>query len=307
MNTHHPDTALGEVAAAFRSTDPSGQRVANVLRESFDQLYDGRRTGRFRLDQLTKTEKAHFGSIFEINLRREFDGVIHDGLRLDYQIAGHEVDAKYSHTSGWMLPPECFDEILLVATADDIVGQWSLGLIRASQEVRTTGSNRDAKATLSAFGRTQIRWLWRDQPLPPNVLTSLPEHDLVAIFAPRSGQARVNELLRRVVLRRIGRNTIATVAMQDDYMKRVRYNGGARSALQPEGILIPSGDYEAHRNVAQVLEVDVPRPGEVISIPVVPAAPGVVPTVHLDGRAWRVADPAERRTVPAPLLPPTRS
>lgn len=97
--------------------------MARVFRSTFDQLYDGQRTGRYRLDQLFKTEKTHFGTLIEINLQRELR--LQDVKILDFTIAGHEVDCKYSHTSQWMLPIESFDQIALVTQANDTTSTWS--------------------------------------------------------------------------------------------------------------------------------------------------------------------------------------
>jgi hypothetical protein len=36
---------LEAVAEAIRKLDPAGGRIAQVLRDTFDQLYDGQRTG----------------------------------------------------------------------------------------------------------------------------------------------------------------------------------------------------------------------------------------------------------------------
>ena len=69
---HDPDSDLTAVAAALRSKDCDGSRTARVLRETLDQLYDGARTGRYRWDQLYKTEKTHCGTLVEINMQREF-------------------------------------------------------------------------------------------------------------------------------------------------------------------------------------------------------------------------------------------
>lgn len=305
------DPARDEVREAFMSADPSGKRAAAVFRATFDQLYDGQHTGRYKWEQLYKTEKTHFGTLLEINLRREFDDVIDDtsaGHPLDYRIRGHDVDCKYSQRpGGWMLPPECFGELLLVATADDARGTWSLGVVRAADENRNSGQNRDAKASLNLRGRSQIAWLHIEASLPPNVLLGLDEATLTAVLALRSGQARVSELLRRVTERRIGRNTIATLAQQDDYMARVRDNGnGARTKLRDEGYLIPGGDYEAHRKVARQLGVAVPEPGEVVSVRVVPARDDEPWTTYLDGRWWRRAKDDEVALLPAPKLPDVR-
>lgn len=305
--TLDPDLARDAVVAELLRVDPHGRRAAAVFRETYDQLYDGQRTGRYRWDQLFKTEKTHYGTLLEINLRREFDDVLDDGALLDYRVLGHEVDCKYSQSSGgWMLPPECFDQLLLVATANDALGTWSLGVVRAHEYNRRPGENRDRKTGLNKRGRGQIAWLRTDAALPPNILLSLDEETLRAVLRPASGQGRVNELLRRVTGRRIGRNTIATLARQADYMKRVRDNGGARGVLRHAGFLIPGGDYEVHRAVAAALGVEVPEPGEVVSVRVVPDEMGGPGTVELEGRAWRAARAGEPCHVAAPHLPKTK-
>jgi restriction endonuclease NaeI len=305
------DPARDEVVSALQAADPDGKRAAAVFRATFDQLYDGQRTGRYSWHQLYKTEKTHYGTLLEINLRRAFDDVIDDTADdhpLDFLIRGHDVDCKYSQSlGGWMLPPECFGHLLIVATASDQKGTWSLGVVRASDENRGKGKNRDAKASLSARGRQQIEWIRYDASLPPNILLSLDPQLLRQVLAPKSGQARVTELLRQVTRRRVGRNTIATLAQQDDYMARLRDNGnGARTTLRAEGYLIPGGDYDAHRNVARQLGAAVPEPGEVISLRVTPAAEHDDWTVELEGRRWRLARDDEKVAGPAPKLPDVR-
>lgn len=303
-----PDPARDAVVAVFAAADPSGARAAQTFRATFDQLYDGQHTGRFRWEELFKTEKTHYGTLLEINLRREFDDIIDDGELLDYRVLGEDIDCKYSQTmGGWMLPPECFDHLLLVATANDQRGTWSLGVVRASDENRRTSENRDGKTGLNVRGRSQIAWLRLEAPLPPNVLLSLDDATLSAVLRPSSGQARVIELLRRVTKTRIGRNTIATLGKQSDYMARIRDNGhGARTVLRAEGYLIPSGDFDVHRNVAIQLGIEPPQPGEVVSVRVVPAADDEPWTVELEGRRWRAAREDEVVAEPAPRLPETR-
>ncbi len=172
--------------------------------------------------------------------------MVGDGKLLDYRICGHDIDCKYSQKmGGWMLPPESFGQLLLVAHADDAGGTWSLGVVRASEENRRRSENRDGKTSLNTRGRQQVVWLHYEAELPPNVLLGLDDETLQAVLKPSSGQGRVNELLRRVTNVRIGRNTIATLARQADYMARLRDNGsGARTILRKEGYLIP-GEYEA--------------------------------------------------------------
>lgn len=293
------DDAVAEVAAMLRTLDPEGQRMAKVFRATFDQIYDGQRTGRYRLDQLFKTEKTHFGTLVEINLQREMK--LDDGQVLDFSIAGHEVDCKYSHTGAWMLPIESFDQIVLVTQADDAKSVWSAGLVRVSKKNRRTSQNRDRKTGLNAHGRSQILWLHKDARMQPNALLQLAPDVVDEVMSGRSGQARLNELFRKATNLRLSRNIIATVAQQDDYMKRVRDNGGARSTLRSEGYLILGGDYHVQRDLATALGAVTPAPGELVSLRVIPASPA--DGVEIGGHRWRLAAPDEVVTVPAPVVP----
>lgn len=305
-----PDPARDQIAEAFLAADPDGERLAAVFRETFDLLYDGQNTGRYRWDQLMKTEKTHYGSMFEIRLRRAFDDVIDDvpddDSPLDYRVLGHDIDCKYSQSmNGWMLPPECFGHLLLVATANDQKGVWSLGIVRASDENRREKGNRDKKTQLNPRGTSQVRWLFRNAALPPNILLSLSPDVIERIFSAGSGQQRIIELLRQVTGRRIGRNTILTVGQQRDPMARLRDNGrGARTVLRNEGYIV-TGDYEAHRAIARKLGGPEAREGETVCFRIVPCDVGEPNSVKLMGRMWRVATEDDVVTEHAPVLPST--
>ncbi len=293
------DAGVAAVIGKLRELDPDGSRMAKVFRATFDQLYDGQHTGRYSVDQLFKTEKTHFGTLIEINLQRELR--FEDGDVLDFKIAGLEVDCKYSHTGAWMLPMESFEQLVLVTQADDRKSVWSAGVVRVTVENRRTSENRDKKTGLNAHGRSQITWLFKDAPMQPNALLQLPAEVVAEIMSGRSGQSRLNELFRRATNRRLSRNIIATVAQQDDYMKRVRDNGGSRGALRPEGYLILGGDYKVQRSLAEALGAAIPEPGELVSIQVVPASPS--DGVQVGEAFWRMAGEGEVVTMPAPVVP----
>ena len=72
----------------------------------------------------------------------------------------------------------------------------------------------------------------------------------------------MNELFRRAQRMRVSRTVVATVAMQDDYMKRVRGGGGARDQLRAEGIVI-FGDYAGDQVLAAALGPAPARAGRV--------------------------------------------
>jgi hypothetical protein len=303
-----PDTELDLVAAELYRLDPEGDQFAMVLRDTLDQLYDGQRTGRWKYDQLNKTEKTYMGTLVEINLHRQFG--FDDGDATDYRIAGIEVDCKYSMAyGGWELPPEAIDHVCLLITASDEASSWSAGLIRVREEYLRDRRNRDSKRQLSAAARSRIRPLWpRHGHLAENIFLHMDPRDRERIFSAKArrgtqhGQAKTNELFRTVQRRIIRRAEVATVAQQDDFMKRARGNGGARTALQAEGILV-LGHQDNDPLVAAALGLPVPRKGEFVSARVVPAHEDRDdPVAVIAGRPWTLARPGDPQTA-APVIP----
>jgi hypothetical protein len=291
------DGDLIKVADELLRLDPDGSRWASVLRHTYDVVYNGQETGRFRWDDLLKTEKTHFGTLFEIFGQREFQFM--DGDTTDFRISGVQVDAKWSQKDGgWMLPPEVFGEIALVATANDQKSIWSLGLIRVEERFRREGSNRDKKSQLNLHGRENIHWLWRDEPLPSNVLLKLDASQVKRMQSLKSGTERVAELFRLGEGRLVNRASILTIAKQLDAMRRLRGgSGGARQVLAPEGYLILSGAY--HSNIARAFGILVPSNSEFISHRIVPDDSGI----QIAGQTWRLARSDECRQAEAPVLP----
>jgi hypothetical protein len=301
------DAEIEIVAKYFLGNDPAGERTARVLRRTYDMLLDGQHTGRYRWDQLYKTEKTHFGTLVEINLQREFDFA--DGQSMDFAVRGIDVDCKYAQSLGeWMIPPEAMGHIILGLWASDDLGTWSLGLIRVTEQVLSPSrGNRDLKRRLSASGRRAVDWIFSDQPLPENALLKIAPADVSRIFEPSHGTKRVDMLFRLAQRRLISRTVVATVAQQEDYMKRIRGNGGSRSSLRPEGIVI-FGQYDSHGRVAETLGLPVPGPGESVSVRLASMRPerADVPSVSLQGRRWVVAEESDPPEM-APLLPDIRS
>jgi hypothetical protein len=264
------------------------------------------------LEQLHKTEKTHCGTLVEINLHKEFKFA--DGIDLDYQIAGNEVDCKYSQKiGGWMIPPEAHGKLCLLVWASDELSKWNIGIVRAHANL-LGGKNRDGKATLNEDGRLAIHWIYsphqngtnaqlsqlRHLELQPNILLQLPEATVKGIMTLKHGTKRLNELFRVAVGQRVGRGVVATVAQQDDFMKRIRENGGSRGALRPEGIII-LGQYKSHVAIAKALAVPTPGPGESVSVRVSPAVKGEPDSVLIENQYWKkavVGDPV----VSAPKL-----
>jgi hypothetical protein len=298
------DPELAAVAAELTAVDADGARMAGAIRGALDMLLDGQHTGRYRWDQLLKTEKTHAGTLVEIALARALQ--LADGTALDYTIAGADVDCKFSHRmGGWMIPPEAGGQLMLLVQASDEDGTWSAGLLRATAEYLRPAGNRDLKRALNDRGRAAVCWLHHRAPLQENALIKMPERDVAAVFAHQSGQQRINELFRRAQRMRVSRTVVATVARQDDYMKRVRDGGGARDQLRAEGIVI-FGDSAGDQLLAGALGLPRPGPGEFVSAQL--ARRRATPDAHyprcvrLDGADWLLASPADP-VGPAPLLP----
>lgn len=294
-----PDAELDEVAEAILALDPDGSRWAEVVRHTYDMIYNGSETGRFHWLQLMKTEKTHFGTLFEINAQREFE--FDGGDATDFRIAGHEVDAKWSQKEGaWMLPPEVFGRLALVATGNDEEAVFSLGLIRVTADYRSVGANRDQKSSLNALGRKSVRWLWKNAPIPANILLQLDRKEVDAIFASKHGTQRTNQLFRLAEGQLVHRGAVRTVAMQLDDQRRVRANGGARGALASEGFVILNGFWVGQRAIAADLGLPIPGAKEYVSARVVPSERGQ--GANILGGYWRRAEPGEAITVSAPVL-----
>ena len=134
------DGDLAAVAGELRALDGDGSRMAAAIRGALDMLLDGQHTGRYRWDQLHKTEKTHAGTLVEIALARALR--LADGTTLDYTIAGADVDCKFSYRlGGWMIPPEADGKLLLLVQASDEDGTWSAGLLRATAENLSPAGN----------------------------------------------------------------------------------------------------------------------------------------------------------------------
>jgi hypothetical protein len=285
------DPEIWAVADEIRRLDHDGQLFADALRDSIDQLLDGERTGRWDWLTLRKTEKTHMGTIVEIRLHNEFD--FDDGRVLDYRIAGIDVDCKFSQAmGGWELPPEAIGHLCLVVTASDDSATWHAGLVRATED-KLGRPNRDMKRKLLASGEGTVLWLYENHSLPPNLLLQIGEDDRERIFRARSannrvsGQARLNELFRTVQGEVVRRAVVATVAMQDDSMKRAR-DCRLEKNLGREGFLV-LGHQEQDPEVAEALGLPRPSKGQFVSVRVHPADAQDSPNVEIGGTRWRIA------------------
>jgi hypothetical protein len=291
------DTGLTEVVAWFRGHQNLQNRLGAVLRQSIDEVLDGQRTGRYDTEKLEKTEKTYLGTKVEIVMRAAFE--LPRGTKMDYLVAGHDVDSKFSMRGSWSIPTEAMGHLCLLTSADDSKGTFDVGVIRITPEILNKGRNKDQKTTITKAAKERIIWLTRTGSLPENLLLHLPTITVAAIMGPTSGQKRINELLRRVQGRVIERNTAVTVAMQADGLKRCR---DARPQLAAEGIVV-LGHQNDCPSIAANLGFPVPHKGTFLAVRLVRTSPGITsrPVTCIDGDTYAVAyghEPAE----PAPRI-----
>jgi len=250
------DDALKDVAAWFLAKADLSKILGDALRRSLDEVIDGQRTGRYRVEQLEKTEKTYIGTKVEIVLRFAFD--LARGKKLDNLIAGHEVDTKFSLKGQWMIPKEAVDELCLVISADDASSTYTAGLIRASVDVLSLGANQDKKRTVSAAGKQHIFWLVKNGALPQNFLLNLPDEVRHAVLAPRSGKQRLIALFEQVNDRIIPRSALLQVAqLKGDPLRRARE---AKATLASRGVKVLCATYAGER--AQIVAQGYPSPAD---------------------------------------------
>lgn len=129
-----------------------------------DYVIDAEKMGRTRLAEAEKAEKTIFGMKVEAYLGHEFGW--DRGKKLDFYVADVEFDSKATIGKTWMIPPEAFGEICLLTRIDENNDFFQAGLLRASMDVLTFGSNQDKKKSVSALGKRNIQWLIPDGVIP---------------------------------------------------------------------------------------------------------------------------------------------
>lgn len=236
-------SAIEQVYAFLLSKPALVETIGKALRQSFDEVIDGPRTGRYKIEQLEKTEKTYIGTKVEIVLRKELE--LERGEILDNFICGHEVDTKFSISGNWMIPREAFGHICLLVSANDNNSTFNVGLLCMTPEVLTSGSNQDGKKSVSAYGKARILWVIEKATMPANLLLNLDDDIRQRIMSQSSGVQRMKELFRNVTGEIIPRTAIEQVAQQKDPLRRARQMKGS---LEGEGIEVLCAKYETDRS-----------------------------------------------------------
>lgn len=236
--------------------------IPQMLRRAIDEVIDAPRTNRFTIDETEKTEKTYLGTKIEILFRNYLK--LPKGKILDLEVDGIETDIKNTIGNNWSIPPEAIDHPSILIQCDEKTARCSVGIFVARLEHLNQGQNRDGKRTISRVGLGNVYWLLRHASYPKNFWEALDPKSRAAIMAPSGGTERLAVLFSIVQRKPVSRLLVQAVAQQDDYMKRVRRNGGARDILARQGIAILWGQKD--RALIEALGLPPCRPDEFISV-----------------------------------------
>jgi len=137
-----------------------------------------------------------------------------------------------------MIPPEAIDQFCILLRVNEASAKCAVGIVRARQDYLRGGLNRDAKTSFSAAGTANIWWLVSDFDYTPNFWTRIDETLRGQIMSAGKASKRLATLFEQCLGMPVSRVQVAAIASQDDFMKRLRRNNGARDLLAPKGIAI---------------------------------------------------------------------
>lgn len=212
------------------------EMVTGLFRQAFDEVIDAPRTNRFTLAEIEKTEKTYIGTKVEILLRNFLK--LPKGEILDLAVNGVEVDIKMTTARDWMIPRESIGRPAILMKANERTALCDVGLVVCRPEYLRLSNNQDKKGQIAAAQYVHIWWILRNQPYPKNFWEVLPVVERKAIMEAGTGKWRLAALFERIQGQPISRSQVEAIGQQDDYMKRLRKNGGARDILGPKHIAI---------------------------------------------------------------------
>lgn len=270
MDHSHPDYTELKRIADMIITRAGGQKQLEedfpvFVREVIDSIIDPVRTGRTKFEELVNVEKTFIGLRLEHVLRDMID--VPSGLR-DLVIDGMDVDVKNTVRDNWTIPPETYwdeEPCILIRSNEAELRCW-LGVIFAREVYLNTGKNRDGKRSLSKQGKTNILWILDGLPYPASHWTGINTERFRELRRDiKGGTKRACAFFRAHLGLKVHRSVVqALLHDQQDYMKRLRGNGGARDHLAGEGIALLSGVYDAP--LAQQLGYGMLAPDEVLAV-----------------------------------------
>src|SRR5581483_3814135 len=112
------DSALDKVEEWWRKQKRAAVLVGGAIRQTFDQVLDAERTGRYDLSVLNSTERSYLAVRLRIILRDEFNLPRGPGTApLSLGVEGEGVEVALEQGDGWFIPSSAIGELAILVTA----------------------------------------------------------------------------------------------------------------------------------------------------------------------------------------------
>jgi hypothetical protein len=202
--------------------------IPRLFRRAIDEVIDTQRSGRYTLAETEKTEKTYLGTKIEIFLRNHLK--MSKGHTLDLSIEDFEADIKCTSGSNWTIRIEAVGHPCVLIKTDEAEAFCSFGLVVVKEDILNPG-----RRTISRSGFERIHWILWNERYPPDSW-QFPDPAVRKQITDSGGSTEgIPTLFRSVRSRPISRQLAADLAQQNDALKRIRRNGGARDLLAPLG------------------------------------------------------------------------
>lgn len=213
-----------------------------AIRDAIDFVLDPIRTGRTEISELDNVEKTFVGLKIEHYVRDFLRAP--KGIR-DLVIGNRDVDIKNTLDNSWMIPPETYREAgpCLVINSKEAESRCWMGVLIAREEY-LNAPNRDGKRGVKSGAVENVLWLVEGADYPPSVWRAFDMAAFRTLREVQPGTARAAEFFRQNLEKPVPREVVEALLFdQDDPMKRLRKNQGARGVLGPQGIALLSDTF----------------------------------------------------------------
>lgn len=239
LQAHSDHAILSPIADFFARPNADdlvlADEIGQIVQEALNAVIDPVNTGRTQVGELDNVEKTYIGLKVE-HFIRAFLRV--PKATRDLLVDGVDVDVKNTVTGQWMIPQETYTThgVCLLCTIEPKRRTCSLGLLVCRLDY-LNAPNHDGKRGVSAAGKSNIWWLAKHSPLPEDIWANIDLIVFNSLRGKKNGSKRAADFFRAHLDLEVDRSVIRSLLDgQQDYMKRLRENGGARDLLHREGI-----------------------------------------------------------------------